>query len=767
LNIELKQSQTGVKIWLASTSVLQLISVVLSFYGWKRAASETGLFAFLGALSLLSSILLFLIVKKRIPLGLHLQTAENRHYRELFDSASDAILLIRVTAPYPIVEANDRAAALLGYTRDELLQLSSLQLVPSVDEGELRHFKKMLLKHRSSLAEWKLLANHGKELLVELTCRIVRHDGGRFGVITARDLSERVQMEQRIRESEQFFHSLFEHNPNGICVFSIEGRLTRTNSMAGSFLGYLENDLYGKSFVSFIERSRAVDAQRQFELSLSGHTQSFDTVLLHKEGFRLDVNVTAVPIQSDRTVTGVIAILQDISERKRGEERIRHMAYYDDKTGLPNRRMFKERLDAALARRVAEDGDVAVVYLDVDRFKLVNDSFGHDYGDMLLLQVAERFTRCVTDRDFLARTEGDEFAFFFTGLREAGGIATTADAINAVLEQPFSLGGNQLHLSASMGIKVYSAQEESDAELLMKHADIALSRAKEKGKSNYQIFNADMMLISVKKLTLESDMRKAITNGEFLVYFQPQIEIKSGEIVGFEALIRWKHPERGLVSPNDFIPVAEETGLIVPIGEWVLEEACRQNKAWQDAGLPKVPVSVNLSTRQFLQYNLRDHIECILERTGLDPRYLELEITESMTMDVDYAIVCLYELKKLGVSISIDDFGTGYSSLYYLKKFPVDKLKIDQSFVRDIMVDPNDAAIVSTIIAMTRHLNLKVIAEGVETKEQLHFLHQHDCHQVQGYLFSPPVPVSDIEPMFRRQSEAAVSISQHGENGGA
>lgn len=459
----------------------------------------------------------------------------------------------------------------------------------------------------------------------------------------------------------------------------------------------------------------------------------------------VEVNVRLIRLRGERAL---LVVGRDLTERKRMEHRIRHMAYYDDLTGLPNRRLFRDQLDAAMVEARVTGRGIAVIYLDIDRFKLVNDSFGHDYGDMLLMQVAERFTRCVSERDFLARSEGDEFAIFYRNVTDQEELFPLAEGIRATLEQPFAIGEYQIHITASMGIAHYAAEAGETADLMMKYADIALSRSKETGKNNHQIFNAEMNTISLTRLTLESELRRAISNREFVLVYQPQINIEKGGLVGMEALIRWEHPERGMVSPKDFIPIAEDTGLIVPIGEWVIREACLQNKEWQDAGLPSVPVSVNLSMRQFMQHNLKGKIQSILECTGLPPEYLELEITESMTMDVEFATNSLLELKSLGVKISIDDFGTGYSSLHLLKKFPIDKLKIDRSFVRDIMLDPNDAAIVTTIISMTHHLNLLVIAEGVETEDQMRFLRENQCHQIQGYWFSPPVSAGRMRELM-------------------
>lgn len=426
-------------------------------------------------------------------------------------------------------------------------------------------------------------------------------------------------------------------------------------------------------------------------------------------------------------------------DRIRIEERIRHMAYYDDFTGLPNRRFFNEQLSKALID-TAEDEDrlIAVFFIDIDRFKVVNESLGHDFGDILLMQVAERLTRHIGERDFIARLEGDEFALCYPHLKEKEDAVTIAQLIMEEIEPAFVLQEYRIHITISIGVSLHLHHEE-DANQLMKYANMALSRAKELGRNNFQFHSPTMNLHSYERLTLENDLRRAMEQEEFMIYYQPQINARTGKIVGAEALLRWNHPTRGIVSPSEFVPLAEENGMIVPIGEWVLRQVCEQNKRWHDKGIHPFPVSVNLSIRQFMRQDLPNKIERILQETGLEAKYLELEITESMTMDVQHAINCLHELKSLGIGISIDDFGTGYSSLNYLKKFPINKLKIDRTFVRDIMSDPNDAAIVSTIIAMAHELGLKVIAEGVETIEQLNYLRDKNCNLVQGYLFSPPI----------------------------
>lgn len=570
-------------------------------------------------------------------------------------------------------------------------------------------------------------------------------------------------MESWLKENQPVFESLFEHNPNIVFLMDRDGVIIKANGNTEQILGYLKEDMNNRSFHSLLSEETVRHSLQAVQDACEGTPQTFKTAVQHKDGYRVDLDATAAPIKQGQDVTGIIVIGQDITANKRTEERIRHMAYYDDMTGLPNRSLFVNQLNEVISRAYPHHGFLAVFLIDIDRFKVVNDCFGHDYGDMLLLQLAERFSRCITPDDFLARTQGDEFALFFTGRSDTISVTELAEQVMAVLEEPFTLDAFQLHITASIGIALLS-DEELDAETLIKYADIALTHAKNKGKQTYQVFNTEMKSVSLQRLTLENDLRRALSHNELLLHYQPQMDIETGDIVGFEALIRWLHPVRGLVPPNEFIPYAEESGLIVPIGEWVMQEACRQNKQWQDEGFLFVPVSVNLSTRQFLQHNLRDQVSEVLQRTGLAASYLELEITESSTMDVDFAIGVLLELKALGVKISIDDFGTGYSSLSYLKRFTIDKLKIDQSFVRDIMTDPNDAAIVASIISMTRHMNLRVIAEGVETEDQLVFLRNNHCNEIQGYWFSPPVSTIKVEElMLRIQQVAAHQDEESGE----
>lgn len=502
--------------------------------------------------------------------------------------------------------------------------------------------------------------------------------------------------------------------------------------------GFTKEEMAGQAFTFIVEEESRSDTLALFHRTVAGESGSLDIRVRHKEGSPIDLNIAASPLIRRGKTIAILVFIQDISERKRTLERNHYMAYYDDMTGLPNRRSFMNRLEERLQAIADGEHRPAICYIDVDSFKLVNTSFGRDFGDMLLLLIAERLTRILNAHGDLARMEGDEFAGYLGEVLEPEEAARKVENIMRMLEEPFELNGVPIHLSVSIGVAVWT--EGDDAGTLLRKADVALHRAKDNGKNDYQLHAPDMDPVALSKLKLQNEMRKALSNGEFELFYQPQFDLVSGQIVGMEALLRWNHPERGIVGPGEFIPAAEESGMIVPLGDWVLEEACKQNKAWQEAGMPKIPVSVNLSMRQFSRRDLTAIVKDILRKTGLESRYLELEITESMTMDVDRASQCLAELKRLGVQVSVDDFGTGYSSFHYLKTLPIGRLKIDRSFVRDLQQDPSDAAIVAAIIAMAHNLQLQVIAEGVETEEQMFFLRQQRCDEMQGYFGSPPLP---------------------------
>lgn len=446
---------------------------------------------------------------------------------------------------------------------------------------------------------------------------------------------------------------------------------------------------------------------------------------------------------------GIVLSLRILQQRKRAEDWVNHIAFHDDLTALPNRLMLNQRLDQALSRHRRAGSHLAILFMDLNRFKVINDSLGHEVGDILLRQVADRLRTQSGDGDTVARIGGDKFALLTENHQNLMDISLCAQRLIEKLNAPYTLGRKECHVTLSIGISVFPTDGD-DSQALLKAADVAMYRAKAAGRNNYLYYSPSMNVHTVERLELESDLSHALERGEFLLHYQPKVDTMSGRITGTEALLRWKHPLRGLVPPPDFIPLAEETGLIVPIGEWVLANACARTKAWQDEGLNKLSVAVNLSARQFADPLLLPMLSRIIRATGLDPSCLELEITESMVMSyADSAVLVLKNLKTLGVQIAIDDFGTGYSSLAYLKRFPIDTLKVDRSFIRDIPADSDDKKITRAIIAMAHSLKLKVVAEGVETADQLRFLRAQRCDTVQGYFLHRPLPEAEVADVLK------------------
>lgn len=438
-----------------------------------------------------------------------------------------------------------------------------------------------------------------------------------------------------------------------------------------------------------------------------------------------------------------------LSVRRALEEQATH----DSLTGLPNRLLFSDRLTRKISECKRRNAALAVMFLDLDGFKLVNDTLGHNVGDSLLVAVSERLVSTLREVDTVARMGGDEFTVIAGDIEGPVEAAAIAERALRSLSQSFHLSGHEVFVSASIGISIYPS-DGTDVETLVRNADTAMYRAKERGRSRYQLYTESLNQIANSRMNLVTSLRRAVDGDEFVVHYQPRVDLRNGRILGAEALVRWQHPQCGLLMPADFISVAEDTGLIVPISEWVLKTACVQNKAWQDAGYPKIEMAVNVSPKQFQQGDLYGTVKSVLEETGLEGRWLALEITESALMTgPEHAAAVLAELRKLGVRISIDDFGTGYSSLSYLKRFPTDVVKIDRSFVRDIATDPDDAAIAGAVVAMAHSLKLKVVAEGVETLDQLQFLRSLDCDEMQGYFVSRPVPAHSF-PEILESGEA-------------
>ncbi|MDX1405783.1 MAG: EAL domain-containing protein [Woeseiaceae bacterium] len=481
----------------------------------------------------------------------------------------------------------------------------------------------------------------------------------------------------------------------------------------------------------------------------------------------LDIHLETRFVNRDQNT--VLAIVRDITERKKSEDRIFNLAYFDELTALPNRQLFGQSLERTIEKAQRDDEKFAVLFVDLDRFKRINDTLGHSVGDELLKDVARRLEKCIRATDSISRIEafneevqlarlgGDEFVIQLYGIESEETVATIATRIINVLTPPFSCEGHQFVVTPSIGVALYP-QDGTSAEELLMNADSAMYRAKFAGRNNFQFFSETMRSKSLHRLDLENEIRKALDNNQFQLHYQPKADAESWTLVGAEALLRWNHPERGFIQPAEFIPVAEETGLIVPIGQWVLREACKQAKIWTNAPFGNIAVAVNISSHQFQSDSLIDDVLGAALSAGIDPKSLELEITESVLLqDVENTLVALNTLKRAGISLSVDDFGTGYSSLSYLKRFPIDTLKIDRSFVKDIHLDQDDAAICAAILAMARQLGLNVVAEGVETKEQLEFLRHHGCNQIQGFLCSKPLSAQQFDVLLREIAKTAAN----------
>jgi diguanylate cyclase (GGDEF)-like protein/PAS domain S-box-containing protein len=566
---------------------------------------------------------------------------------------------------------------------------------------------------------------------------------------------DRKRAAEALRESEGRFRTLAETAPSAIFIYQGAGFIYANASMA-ALTGYAREELESMNLWDMVHpdykdliRGRGLARLRGDEAPTS-----YQFKIVRKDGEERWVDFSAAVID----VGGRPAVLGtafDITKRKEAEEQIKNLAYHDALTGLPNRLLFNDRLSVAVAQAHRQGYRLAIFFLDVDRFKVINDSLGHSLGDRLLQGVARRLQASVREGDTVARLGGDEFILLLPALNRAEDVAKVAEKILDSLKLPFRLEGRELYVTASMGISLYP-DDGADAEALIKNADTAMYRAKEQGRDNYQMYTPAMNASAVERLGLENSLRKALARDELELFYQPLLDLGTGRVHGVEALLRWRHPERGLLSPAEFMPLAEVTGLILPIGPWVLRTACARARAWQDLGHPHLSMAVNLSARQFQQPDLVAQVKRALEETGLPPRCLDLEITETNAMqNAEGTIHTLRELKALGVRISIDDFGIGYSSLNYLKRLPIDTLKIDQSFVRDITTDPDDAAIATAVIALAHTLKLRVVAEGVETQEQLAFLAARHCDRMQGYLFSRPLQSQECGEFLGRTGRSA------------
>jgi diguanylate cyclase (GGDEF)-like protein/PAS domain S-box-containing protein len=674
-----------------------------------------------------------------------LSQSENR-YQKIVENIHEGIWVIDKNNYTQYV--NKRMADLIGYSIDEML---GKHVFSFMDDENENICKANIQRRRDGISEdhrFELQHKSGEPVYVAMASSPIlnahdEYDGAIAGVM---DVSNQRGQELKLK----MLSSAVEQSGTMVMITDKDADIEYVNPKFCEVTGYDKEEILGEN--ASILRSSDMDAEAIADLwatITSGRDWHGELHTKKKEGelFWSLMSISAIEDENGQ-ISHFVTVIEDVSQLKEARQQMEQLAYIDTLTGLANRLLFRDRLEQVLKAVQRNKTHAALLYLDLDQFKRVNDSLGHDVGDALLMKVAERLRQCVRHQDTVARMGGDEFVMLLTDVDDMAGASAVARKVLKLMSQPMNLLKHELIITPSIGITL-APHDSLNADILLKNADLAMYRAKASGRNNYQFFTKEMNSKILEHLMIEGELKHAIENEELVMHFQPQMGIESGELVGIEALVRWDHPERGLISPDDFIPVAETTGLIVALGEWVLFSSCRTIRNMETFGLPSVKLAVNLSPRQFQDPNLIEMIQNALDKTGFKPIQLELEITETMLMNnLDYTVDMLKQIKALGISVSIDDFGTGYSSLSYLKRLPIDSLKVDQSFIKEIPQDKDDMEIAAAIIAMAHNLKLDVVAEGIETDAQWDFLKKNKCDIGQGYLFSRPLTEKDLMERF-------------------
>ncbi len=681
-----------------------------------------------------------------------LRESEER-YRTAFLTSPDSVNITRLSDGL-YLEVNDGFLKMLGWTREESMGRTSLDMnIWQKPQDRQRLVAALQRDGHCENLEAGFVGKDGRVIIGLMSAHMMELKGQPCVLTVTRDITERKATEDQLRKLSQ----AIEQSSDSVIITNVDATIEYVNEAFVRSTGFSREEALGKNpRILQSGKTPRETYTAMWDAMIHGKPWNGEFVNQHKDGREYIESAVLSPIrQSDGRITHYVAVNTDITAKKEAQDRINSLAFYDPLTELPNRRLLLDRLKRATAASARNGRYGALLFIDLDNFKTLNDTLGHDIGDLLLQQTGVRLAECVREGDTVARLGGDEYVLLLESLSEdAQDAATSAKAVGEkillALNQPYQLAGFTCHSSPSIGVTLF-ADHSGSLEDLLKHADLAMYQAKEAGRNTLRFFEPEMQAAVSTRAALESDLREALQTGQFLLYYQAQVD-RAGGITGVEALLRWHHPQRGLVSPLTFIPLAEDTGLVVPIGRWVLEVACAQLSAWScRPEMSGLSIAVNVSARQFFQLDFVAQILAILEQTGANPNRLKLELTESLLVsNIEDVITKMQTLKAIGVGFSLDDFGTGYSSLSYLKRLPLDQLKIDQSFVRDILTDANDAAIAKMVIVLAGSLGLAVIAEGVETVPQRDFLAVHGCHAYQGYLFSKPIPIEEFEEFAAR-----------------
>lgn len=678
-----------------------------------------------------------------------LRKSEER-YRQLIEFLPDVFL---VHCEGRIVFINKAAEKLLGASSSEELIGKPVMDIVHPEYHEIVKKRIYQIQEKGEivpLIEEKFIRLDGSVVDVEISGSSVNFQGKPAVQVVVRDITKKKKVETELRESEEKFRMLFHKVNDEIILFEVTeeglpGCLIDVNDAICHHLGYSREELLKMSLWDIIDKESQNKHPKIFQGLLGKECNTFETTSVSKDGKKIPVEVNAHSfILKGKRV--VLSVARDITDRKKAEKQINYMAHHDPLTGLPNRYSLNSCLKQSLERNKRKKQMIAIMFIDLDRFKIINDTMGHNFGDRLLQQISKRLKTCLHREDIVFRYGGDEFIIMLENVNRKEASEVAQKIVNE-FSYPFMFDSQKIFISSSIGISIYPTDGE-DMEMLIRNADMSMYHAKAQGRNNYKFYTPNLYDEVSSKMKLENGLRKALENDEFTIYYQPQVELNSERIVGMEALIRWQHPELGLISPSEFIPIAEETGLIVPLGKWILKNACKQNKDWQESGFSSITVAVNISNYQIKDKDFIDTVIQALKESQLDPQYLELEITESIMQNIKETTLILDELKMIGVKIAIDDFGTGYSSLSVIKDLTFEKLKIDKSFINDILTNPKISALVKTIIDMGQNLNINVIAEGIEEERQVIFLKQNKCIFGQGYFFSRPLPAKDISKIL-------------------